>query len=395
MSCSVTMYGGSRRITVVAVRLTSRPRSSAAVDQRRRVRREFDAGHQSRAAHVHDRRMTRPQAPRRPANRCADTPAHVTPAGRGRARRARRAPRGTPAGCRRTSCRDRRPKSVAATVPEIIAAPTGMPPPSALPSATRSGVRPIAGEYEELSGSAGSALHFVRDEQRARSRARVGDRLRRSRRKSAARRPRPESGSTMIAAVVASTSDRSVAGSDASRERHAGNQRLERLAVVLVPRHRQRAHRPAVERVRERDELRARRLAARVPEAARELQARFDRFGAAVAEERALEPGERGQPRRQLALQRMKVQVRRVRQRRRLLAERARQSRMPVAERRHADARDEVEVRAALFVEQARAGAALEHHGQALVGLQHVLRFEGLDVRLWSSSSLPASDRRT
>ena len=87
--------------------------------------------------------------------------------------------------------------------------------------------------------------------------------------------------------------DRRRDGGDVGRidERHARHQRRERRAIVIVPRHRQRAHRPAVERMREGDVLRARR-SLRVPEAARELQARLDRFRAAVAEERARQPGE-------------------------------------------------------------------------------------------------------
>ena len=132
--------------------------------------------------------------------------------------------------------------------------------------------------------------------------------------------------------------------------------------------------------MRERDELRARGVAVRVPVAARELQARLDRFGAAVAEERALEPGQRGQPRGQFALQRMKVQVRRVDERRRLIGHRRGQRRVRVPERRDADARDEIQVRPAVVVEQAHALAALEHHRQPPVDLQDVLQFEGFDV---------------
>ena len=80
--------------------------------------------------------------------------------------------------------------------------------------------------------------------------------------------------------------------------------------------------------------------------------------------------------RRQLSLQRVVVQVRRVNQRLRLVRDHRREARMRMAEHAHADAREEVEVRAAVLVEQARAFAADEHHGLPLVGLQHVLRFE-------------------
>ena len=157
--------------------------------------------------------------------------------------------------------------------------------------------------------------------------------------------PSPCIGSTMIAAVFASTAAESAAGSAPSTNDTPGISGWNGAAIVLVPRHRQRSHRPAMERVRERDVLRAVRLALRVPVPARELEAGLVRFRAAVAEERARESRERGQPRGQLALQRMKVQVRRVRQRRRLLAERARESRMRVPERRHADAGHEVQIR--------------------------------------------------
>ena len=53
---------------------------------------------------------------------------------------------------------------------------------------------------------------------------------------------------------------------------------------------------------------------------------------------------------------------------------------MRMAEHAHADARDEIEIGAAVLVEQTRALTADEHHGLPLVGLQHVLRFECRDV---------------
>ena len=85
-------------------------------------------------------------------------------------------------------------------------------------------------------------------------------------------------------------------------ETHARNERRERCPVVIVPRDRQRAHRAAVERMREGDELRSMCLAPRVPVATSKLQTRFNRFGSAVAEERSLEVRQRGQPRREFAL---------------------------------------------------------------------------------------------
>ena len=184
------MYGGSSRITVSAVRLISRPRSSAAVDQRRRVAGEFDAGDQSGAAHVDDRRVTRAQRAQALEQVRGRAP-HATPAGRDRARRARRARRGTRAGCRRTSCRGRRRKSLPRRARDIIAAPTGMPPPSALPSAIEIRRQPDRRRVQELSRAARSALHFVGNQQRARSRARGGNRASPPPPKSAARRLRP------------------------------------------------------------------------------------------------------------------------------------------------------------------------------------------------------------
>ena len=49
----------------------------------------------------------------------------------------------------------------------MSAAPTGTPPPSALPSETRCGFKPERGEVERAAGAAEAALDFVRDEERA------------------------------------------------------------------------------------------------------------------------------------------------------------------------------------------------------------------------------------
>src|SRR5581483_3915755 len=92
-------------------------------------------------------------------------------------------------------------------------------------------------------------------------------------------------------------------------ERDRFDERLERLAVVLVPRHRQRAHRPAAERVFDGDVAGALRVALRIPVAARELETAFDGFRAAVGEEDAREAGDLRQARRRLTLQRVVVEV--------------------------------------------------------------------------------------
>ena len=51
-----------------------------------------------------------------------------------------------------------------------------------------------------------------------------------------------------------------------------------------------------------------------------------------------------------------------------------------VAQRRHADARHEIQVRAALRVEQVDTLAAAEHDRLPAIGLKHVPRLEGLHV---------------
>ena len=98
-------------------------------------------------------------------------------------------------------------------------------------------------------------------------------------------------------------------------------------------------------------EARATAYALREPVAAGELQARFHRLGAAVAEERARQSRAGRQPRRHLALQRVVVEVRGVEQRLRPARRRARaRPGCAVPEHRHADAREEVEVAPALDV---------------------------------------------
>ena len=92
-----------------------------------------------------------------------------------------------------------------------------------------------------------------------------------------------------------------------------------------------------MKRLVERDELLPR-LALRVPVAAREFQAGFDRLGAAVAEERARQAGQVCQALGELPLQRVEEQVRGVDQSLGLLGHRAREAAVRVPERRDADA---------------------------------------------------------
>ena len=162
-------------------------------------------------------------------------------------------------------------------------------------------------------------------------------------------------------------------------ESDARQQRLERGAVVLVRGHRQRAEGPSVERVLERDEFRAR-FAAGVPVATGKLEAGFDRLGAAVAEKGARQPRQLRQPLRELPLQRVVEQVRRVDQRLRLIGDRARQSRMRVAERGDADSRQQIEILAPVRVVQPHALAAHERDRQTLVRLQDVSRLAHLNL---------------
>jgi hypothetical protein len=126
-----------------------------------------------------------------------------------------------------------------------------------------------------------------------------------------------------------------------------------------------------VKAVLERDDAVARR-ALRVPVAPRKLQRRLDRFRAAVAEERSRQAGERRQPRRQLPLQRVEEQIRRVQQFVRLRGDGRGETRMRMAERGHADPGDEIQIGAARRVEQAAAAATLEHDRRPAVDLQDV-----------------------
>ena len=61
---------------------------------------------------------------------------------------------------------------------------------------------------------------------------------------------------------------------------------------------------------------------------------------------------------------------------------------MRVPERRDADARDQIQIAAAVGVEQPAAAPALEHHRASAIDLQHVLGFERDHVGGERSSSL-------
>ena len=233
-------------------------------------------------------------------------------------------------------------------------------------------------EREHLAGAADAALDLVGDEQRAGPLARLLDGL------GQRRRDRPHAA---FALDRLDDDRRRLAGDQpierrrivGRRERDAGQQRLERAAVVVVPGHRQRAERAPGEGVIEGHELGAR-LAARVPVAARELQAGLVGFAAAVAEEGAAQARGAGQAIGELPLQRVEEQVRRVGQLARLRADGVGDAGAAVAERGDADARQQIQVGAALGVEQADAFAADERHRETAVRLQDVPRFARLDV---------------
>jgi hypothetical protein len=204
---------------------------------------------------------------------------------------------------------------------------------------------------EGVAGPAEAALHFIGDQQRAGPPADVGNRVG----ELAGERADPAFAANRLGddggGAVADGGDERLRPGRID-ERHRSDQRHERRPIVLVVRDRQRAHRSTGEGALDGDESRAAAHALGMPVAPRELQARFVGLGAAVAEERPRQPGERREPRRGLGLERVVIQVRRVQQRTRLVGDDRGQSRVRVTERGHADAGDEVQVLAAVDVVQ-------------------------------------------
>ena len=149
------------------------------------------------------------------------------------------------------------------------------------PLRERDEVRPHAEllEREERPGAADAGLHLVEAEERAVLGGELGG-------------GGEEAGRRGVDAALALDrldQDQAGVGPDGRLERrdvvqrregHAGDERLERRALRGLAGRRERAHRPAVERVLERDDPR---LAGRL---ARVLDRRLDRLGARVAEER-------------------------------------------------------------------------------------------------------------
>ena len=81
-----------------------------------------------------------------------------------------------------------------------------------------------------------------------------------------------------------------------------------------------------------------------IPVRADHLQRTLHRLGSRVAEKRALQPADLGQPFRQRSLELVIVKVGAVNELRRLIPDRLHDARMPVSQRIHADSGDEVEI---------------------------------------------------
>ena len=257
ISRSVMTYGGSSRTTVSDVRLTSSLRSQRRLD-------DGAAGRSSSRPHIRPAPRTsltagwREAIARRPRFEVRADAGDVLhqPAARP-ARRGRRAPRGTRAGCRRRCCRDRPGCAAAATCSDEQRRADRHAGAERLAERHQVRLQAERGRVERPPGAAEAALHFVGDEQRA------GAAARRRRSPSAvALRDRPHA----AFALDRLDDDRGCIRRDrrgnrrgvvGSHERHAAAPAAANgVAIVLVPRHRQRAHRPAVERVLKRDELR-------------------------------------------------------------------------------------------------------------------------------------------
>ena len=253
------------------------------------------------------------------------------------------------------------------------------PGPQGLAEGRQVGAQPQGGGMERTAGAAQTALDLVGDQQRAGPLAgRVhGRRERRGQRPHAALaldRLEDDGGHVRPHRGLQRP------GVGGRHETHAGQERLERTAIAGFPRRRQRAERAAVKRTLESDDARPPRLAARVPAAARELQAGFHRLGPAVAEERPRQPRQRRQSPADLPLQGMEIEVGRVDQGAGLVGEGVRQPGMGVAQRRHPEAGHEVQQAAAVGVADVASLTAGQHHGHALVDLQQVRALDRPDV---------------
>ena len=138
------MYGGSSRTTVSAVRLIKQAALERRVDDRRGRPIDLDAPHHAGAADVARPPAGAPRARAAPRSRCA--PIAATCAMQAAAQLVEEHQRGA-AGeqVAAVGAAVVAGAAAAATRSENIAAPIGTPPPSALPSAIRSGCRPSVG----------------------------------------------------------------------------------------------------------------------------------------------------------------------------------------------------------------------------------------------------------
>ncbi len=134
----------------------------------------------------------------------------------------------------------------------------------------------------------------------------------------------------------------------------------EALAVLGRARHRERAHRAAVERVVEGDDALALLFALHVEVVTRELEERLVRLRARVAEERAIEPRALAQLDREADVRLVVIVVRRVQHLASLLRDRGDERRVRVAHRRDGDPRREIEAPLAVDVEQLAPAPALD-----------------------------------
>jgi len=156
-------------------------------------------------------------------------------------------------------------------------------------------------------------------------------------------------------------------------EAHAGQQGAEGSLVFLAGGEGQRARRPPVKAAGESDQIGlagAERLAGALT---RELDRRFHRLGAGVAEVHLVGEGALAEHLGQVRVRGGVVEVADVAEPGHLLADSSDQLRVRMTERVDADARREVEIGFAVAVGEHRALPALQHKRRACVGIEHVL----------------------
>src|ERR1700722_1363326 len=161
---------------------------------------------------------------------------------------------------------------------------------------------------------------------------------------------------------------------------HFFEQRLEPLAMLVLPGERQRSERAPVIGAIERHQAALCRSAGAMPRQPRQLDRAFDRLSSAVGEKCAVESGELTQLLGQRSLIFVVIQIRNMHQLGRLLANRLHDARMRVPQRIHSQPGDEIQVALALQVKQKHALAPAERDGIAVVCLQQILPFKFSDL---------------